>query len=76
MIWFPIYVDSGFCDHNQTISSFGSHTWSESVGGSTSVQRCNGSNDTRVVTRMCQTNGDGWSDPDYSQCAEGGNGGK
>ena len=21
---------------------------------------------------MCQTNGEGWRDPDYSQCAEGG----
>uniref|UniRef100_A0A1X7UBR3 Ig-like domain-containing protein n=1 Tax=Amphimedon queenslandica TaxID=400682 RepID=A0A1X7UBR3_AMPQE len=64
--------DSGFCDHNQTTSSFGNHIWSESVGGSTSVQPCNGSNDTRAVIRMCQTNGDGWRDPDYSQCAEGG----
>ena len=59
---------TGFCDYNITASpDYGNHIWPESVGNSTLVFPCSnrpGMN----VTRECQTNGGGWSNPDYSQC--------
>ncbi|XP_019848637.1 PREDICTED: uncharacterized protein LOC109580167 [Amphimedon queenslandica] len=59
---------TGFCSQSQTESlDFGVHTWSESVGNTILALPC-GNHPMINVTRMCQTNGVGWENPDYSQC--------
>ncbi|XP_019855104.1 PREDICTED: uncharacterized protein LOC109583989 [Amphimedon queenslandica] len=59
---------TGFCNQSQTESlDFGAHTWPESVGNTILTMPC-GNRPLMNVTRMCQTNGVGWGNPDYSQC--------
>ena len=61
-------IATGFCDYNITVSlDYGTHTWPESVGGVTLMFPCSNSPGMNV-TRVCQTNGGGWRNPDYSQC--------
>uniref|UniRef100_A0A1X7VX19 Ig-like domain-containing protein n=1 Tax=Amphimedon queenslandica TaxID=400682 RepID=A0A1X7VX19_AMPQE len=59
---------TGFCNQSQTESlDFGVHTWSESFGNTILTLPC-GNRPMMNVTRMCQTTGVGWENPDYSQC--------
>ena len=63
-----IFLVTGFCNQSQTVSlDFGLHTWPESVGSTILTMPC-GNRPLMDVTRMCQTNGLGWGNPDYSQC--------
>ena len=61
-------IETGFCNQSQTVSlDFGNHTWPESVDNITLTMPC-GNRPLMNVTRLCQTNGLGWGNPDYSQC--------
>uniref|UniRef100_A0A1X7SYM9 G-protein coupled receptors family 2 profile 1 domain-containing protein n=1 Tax=Amphimedon queenslandica TaxID=400682 RepID=A0A1X7SYM9_AMPQE len=67
-IWSIVMSVTGFCNQSQTESlDFGNHTWPESVGNTILTMPC-GNRPLMNVTRMCQTNGVGWENPDYSQC--------
>ena len=69
-----LYIsERGFCNYSQTTSStFGFRIWPETIGGRTFTIPCNRNNPDVVISRTCQTNGNGWLDPDYSQCLRGG----
>ena len=66
--YYHVLLANGFCNYSQTVSlQYGTHTWNESVGAMVLALPC-ANRPGHNVTRLCQINGSGWGNPNYTQC--------